>query len=274
MPKPSTTTAVKGRVSTSELLNRLISVERQLQAVVTSGTKELPDADESTAPTQSAGTTSSRHGSHESARDTSDSDRQTFIGEVSMQVLAQAKARIDDLAAQVPETSPISTGTSTPKIRHPGTHAPHSEAQQFSRSWLREILFSYDIVPEHLECKNFLQVFFDEIHVLYPFLHPPSVWQTFEYLWKQSLLVSTDDLEKNRESRLSVALVFICLALGRCTASSRIDSSDGAHSAGWSLYSVALDLLRSFLDIASDLTMSLHGLQVLALMASPTNFRI
>lgn len=113
-----------------------------------------------------------------------------------------------------------------------------------------------------------LDTCFDEVHVLYPFLHPPSVRQTHECLWKDSLSSATGELEENQELRFSAAIVFICLALGRCTASSRIDKEDGAHSAGWSLYSVALDLARPLLDIASGPAIALTSLQVLTWMVS------
>ncbi len=269
IPASSSTLAVKSRVSTSELLNRVIDVERQMRAVMSGGTRISLEADEPDTPAQSAGSAISHHGSPESSRNRGDSDRQTFVGEVSMHELGQEKEQLDDLPAQYSETSPLSNGAPfSPKGRAFRGHIPDPDAQKRSRSWLREILLSHGVVPEQLECKTFLEVFFDEVHVLYPFLHPPSVWRTFEYLWKQSLLVSSEDMEKTGESRLSVALLFICLALGRCTASSRIDNADGAHSAGWTLYNVAMDIVPSFFDVASDSAISLHGLQVLASMAS------
>ncbi|PVH85160.1 hypothetical protein DL98DRAFT_583756 [Cadophora sp. DSE1049] len=266
IPGSSSTLTGKSRVSTSELLNRVIGVERQMKAVMSSGARISLEADERNTPTQSTESAISHHGSPESALNRGDSDRQTFIGEVSMHELAQAKEQLDDLPVQYSETSPLSNGAPfSPKGRTLQRHVSDPDAQKRSRSWLREILFSHGVVPEQLECRTFLEVFFDEVHVLYPFLHPPSVWRTFDYLWKQSLLVSSDDIEKSGESRLSVALMFICLALGRCTASSRIDNADGAHSAGWTLYNVAMDLVPSFFDIASDSAISLHGLQVVYL---------
>ena len=216
----------------------------------------------------------SDHGSPEPDSN-DDGHRQTFVGETSMQALGQAKAQLDNLAAQYVGISPLSSGRPlTPRVHDTEKHDLHVDARKRSKSWLREVLSSYGIVLESLDCRTLLQVFFDDVHVLYPFLHRSSVWQTYDYLWKHSLLVSPRELETGGESRLSIALLFVCLALGRCTASSRIGNIDGAQSAGWSLYSVAMDLVPSLRDITSDAAMSLQGLQILALMVSATDPRL
>lgn len=253
-------------VSTSELLDRLVVIEQQMKTVLANGPNKPPAADEVyETPAHSTENAMTDRGSPGPLLNIADTDRPTFVGETSMlHALRQTETHIDDLGPESRPESPLSSGRPlTPKLRG----ALDANAEKKSRSWLRAILLSYGIVPDKAQFDTFLRVFFDEIHILYPFLHPQTVWQTYEYLWKRSLLVSSDDLDGNEESRLSVAIVFICLATGRCTGSSRVDNASGTHSAGWSLYSVAMYLLRQFLDLSQDPPISLHGLQALALMA-------
>lgn len=194
---------------------------------------------------------------------------QTFVGEMSIPTLANPQGRPEGSATAPSETSPVSNGRPlTPKPRNAGRRGSHDHMQRRSKSWLREILLFYGVSPDEAECAKLLRIYSDEVYVLYPYLHPPRIWRTHEYLWKQSLLVSPDDLGRNGEAKLSVALVFVCYALGRCTGSSRMDNADGAQSAGWSLYSVAMDIVRSSLDISSSSAVSLDGLQLLATMVS------
>ena len=194
-------------------------------------------------------------------------DGQTFLGEISVRGLMGSTAQADDHGAQYSDTSPASNCRPlTPKAGGPDGRYAHANAAKRSKSWLRELLFSYAIVPEQLDFKRLLHIFLEEVHILYPFLHPPSVRQTLEFLEEQSFLVSLTELEEKGESKMSVALVFVCLALGRCTASCRTDNVDGANSAGWSLCSVAMDLVGPLFHVTSDSAISLLTLQVVTIM--------
>ena len=239
-----------------------------MKAVMANRSDKAPAAEVYETPAQSTDAAMTDHGSPGPLLNVEDNDRHTFVGETSMlQALRQTEEQLNDLGPEFRPNSPLSSGPGrplTPKLRT----ALNANAEKNSRSWLRAILLSYGIVPDKAQCDTSLRTYFDEIDVLYPFLHPPTVWRTYDYLWQRSLLVSSDDLDGNEESRLSVAIVFICLATGRCTGSSRVDNADGTHSAGWSLYSVAMYLLRQFLDMTQESAISLHGIQALALMAS------
>lgn len=260
VPRPG---ALEG-VSNSELLDRIMTVERQMTAVMANSPSKSSAEELYETPAHSIETATTDHRTPEPLLNVDDDDGHTFVGETSMlHALRQTEAQFDNLGAEFRPNSPLSNGRPlTPKFRS----TVNINAEKNSRSWLRSILLSYGIVPDKTEYDTLLYVFFDELHILYPFLHPPTVRQTYNYLWQRSLLVSSDDLEQDGESRISVAIVFICLANGRCTASSRVDNADASHSAGWSLYSVATYLLRQFLDMAFDSAITLHGLQASSLM--------
>ncbi|KAH7095436.1 fungal-specific transcription factor domain-containing protein [Paraphoma chrysanthemicola] len=254
VPRSSSTIAKNtGRLSTKRLLSRIIDVEQQMRAVVGHGARTSSEANARDTPTPSVAGAVDNSRPHEMISSTGGTNWQTLVDGITMREVAQAGERADKLPVHCSEPSSSSYGTPfSPKMRTSLRNGADLDVQKHSRSWLREILLSHGVVPEQLEFKTFLEAFFDEVHILHPVLHPPSVWQTFNYLWKHSLLVSLHDMDSNGETRLSVALIFVCLALGRCTTSSRADNADGAHSAGWTLYNVALDIVPSLFDIASD----------------------
>ncbi|KAH7152561.1 hypothetical protein EDB81DRAFT_757624 [Dactylonectria macrodidyma] len=71
-----------------------------------------------------------------------------------------------------------------------------------------------------------------------------------------------------------MAIVFLCLALGRCLVSGKTLIADAAQSAGWSFYAVAMHLLHNFLDMKQDHPMTLNGLQAYGLMGIIYLFRL
>ncbi|KAH7085792.1 fungal-specific transcription factor domain-containing protein [Paraphoma chrysanthemicola] len=271
VPRSSSALVTKntGRLSTKRLLSRIIDVEQQMKAVVGNGVRTSSEANARDTPTPSVAGVVDHSRPHETVPNKGEINWQTLVDGISMREVTQARERADKLPVRCSVPSSSSYGTPfSPKMRTSLRDGADLDVQRHSRSWLREILLSHGVVPEQLEFKTFLEAFFDEVHILHPVLHPPSIWQTFNYLWKHSLLVSLHDMDNNGETRLSVALIFVCLALGRCTTSSRADNADGAHSAGWTLYNVALDIVPSLFDIASDWVISLNGLQLLALMVT------
>lgn len=166
--------------STSELLDRIISVERQMKAVLASDLGKPPADELDESPTRFTETATTDHGSPGPFLNVEDDDGHTFVGETSsLHALRQAEARLDNLSAEYRLNSPLSIGRPlTPKLRQ----AFDVNAEKKSRSWLRAILLSYGIMPDKRQCDAFLRVFFEEIHVLYPFLHPPTIQRTHDYL--------------------------------------------------------------------------------------------
>lgn len=248
-----------------DLLHRLMSVEKQMRTVMNGGSDNPQGPGPGESETESAAV--AERDSPGPAWNDGDSDRQTFVGEISMPAIDTGQ---DVSVAAHSAKSASSNRVPSPREPRHEKHGSRADAPKQSREWLRRMTLSHGIIPEDLDCERLLNVCLDEVHILYPFLHPPSVRQTYEYLWTRSLLISQSELEESQESKLTVAIVFICLALGQCTASSRVANVNGVHSAGWSLYGVALDLVRPYLDVASDLSIHLQSLQVLTLMASLT----
>lgn len=263
----STTIATSTRpiqgIDTHELLSRLMSVESQLSSVLS---KEKADAaDMYKTPDQSTDTVIIDEGSPE-RQHRSIEQRHNLVGEpTTLHALRQTEALLDDVSLRSQRRSPDSSSL-TPK--------PYStlnaSAERKSRIWLRTILLSFGIVPDKQQWLKYLTDYFGELHTLFPFLHPPSVRNTHDFLWQSSLFVSSNDLSNDsKESKFSVAILFLCLANGRCVGSSRVDNADGKHSAGWSLYCVAVYLLQEDLDLTEDHPSSLYSTQAQALMVSP-----
>ncbi|MCJ1360184.1 MAG: hypothetical protein MMC33_010187 [Icmadophila ericetorum] len=225
------------RIDTQELLSRLMSVEWRLNSVlsreqaVTTHAYKTPDRSTDVAITDE---------------------------------MSPTKVLPDTVSLLSRDQSPASNSA-------PLTPKPHStlnaDAENNSRLWLRTILLSLGIVHEKTQWLKYLELYFGELHILFPFLHPPTVWDTFDYLLQNSLFVSSNEVsDGSKETKVSLAVLFLCLAIGRCAGSSRVDEADGKHSAGWSLYSVAMCLLREDLDLTQDPPSSPVNTQALTLM--------
>ncbi|KAF4471028.1 hypothetical protein FALBO_2062 [Fusarium albosuccineum] len=231
------------RVLIDEILVRIGRIETQMKTVtghLTGQSAEEP-GDNATAD------------NHEQSRpylNVDNEDIHTFVGEAcSIHSLRLAEAKLDQLGLPSRSDSPLPPARPlTPMLSPVSTSNVDGEC----RSWLRMIIRSHGIVPDKRQWDVFSRVYLDEIHGIYPLLHPPTVRQTYDYLWDRSFSVSPTEMEKDGESKISIAIVFLCVALGRCLVSSRTTNADAAHSAGWSLYSVAMHLLRDFLDITQD----------------------
>lgn len=133
------------------------------------------------------------------------------------------------------------------------------------RAWLETHLARHGLVADRAEWGRYLQVFLDEVHILYPFLHPPSLWGTFNEVWEYSALWFMTKAEERENKRMSVALLCFCLALGRCSISTRMSDADGVHSSGWSLYCAGITLVPDILKMSNKCAKSLLTLQILTL---------
>ncbi|KAF4547703.1 Fungal specific transcription factor domain-containing protein 4 [Elsinoe fawcettii] len=134
------------------------------------------------------------------------------------------------------------------------------------RASLKYLLGRLGILADKRQWKILLETFFSQVHVLYPFLHPPSVWSTFDQLWDHPELWTFDTSLLPDLTKLKLALLLFCLAIGRCTNSSRVDGSKGKDGAGWNLYTVGLSLMEKQLNVNITGPRSLINLQVLVIM--------
>lgn len=188
-------------------------------------------------------------------------DGQSFMGELSM---TSALVEVDGSLSEESTENIIKLAVDLPRDKPPG----NNKSGRKVRGWLESILERYGIVADEDEWRRYMELFFEEIHVLYPVLHPPSVWETFNGLWEYGALWPMADSIEREEKRLSVALVCFCLALGRCCVSTRMTDATGVHSSGWSLCSVGMSLMQESERISKTGATSLVELQILVLRVS------
>lgn len=187
---------------------------------------------------------------------------QSFVGEVSL------NPTFDGPDKSLSAYSPPDTNSIPPEFHALDPAAPGSSRDRSKRKvrgWFESLLEEHGVVADEAEWRRYMHLFFDEIHILYPILHPPTVWEIFEQLWEYSALWSMTDLAERERKRRSTALVCFCLALGRCCVSTRMTDSTGVHSSGWSLYSVGIGLMDDPSKSGSTAATSLLSLQLLVL---------
>lgn len=192
-------------------------------------------------------------------------DRSAFAGEASVRYnLEHMEDRLERMGVDRPNhpSSPPPQALTPPVI--PITPAQVSSIR--GTSWrdegtLRQLLYSYGVTIDRNEWEACLTLYFVDVHPLYPFMHPPSVWNDFSRLWGIHMVNRSAALpEKDK-----LAPIFLCLALGRCQKAVRT-GSDGRHSAGWSLYCVANDLTGDILNLCGASSTPILQLQTLCLM--------
>ncbi|CAK7200177.1 hypothetical protein SEUCBS139899_002868 [Sporothrix eucalyptigena] len=200
-------------------------------------------------------------------------DGQTFAGEVSInQAFDGIAASVLDAEGEVGATSPA-TGSAnggvgdveenkTGNRDDDGAGAPRKV-----HGWLERIMTSHGIVVDEAAWRRLLQLYIDEVYVLYPLLHPPTLWAVFDGLWETAAPWDLSSPAEREQRRLSVAMVCFCLALGCCSLPlpTRRDDAHGAQSAGWSLYSVGVCLMQDVTGLSSTASKSLLTLQLLLL---------
>lgn len=168
----------------------------------------------------------------------------------------------------------LATLEHVPDITH-STHSPRDTSPLTNITkpsrWLNKLLVAHGIEADDTSWEQYHQAYFDEIHVLFPFLHPLSVWRTFYSLRTLHQHQSASDLEPDLEERMSIAIVFLCMAIGRCTLSPRRKDADERHASGWSMYTIGVHLMQDLLDLSQiPRAPSLQEVQALLLLVSIT----
>ncbi|KAI5917615.1 hypothetical protein F4810DRAFT_716275 [Camillea tinctor] len=172
-------------------------VEQQMKAVMknSSGNPSVAEMYETSADlTDTATTESASPGGYTNV---DSEDARTFVGDTSsLNALRRIESQLDDLGVQIRPDSPLS---STRPLTPRQNSARNVNDGKNQRGSLQSILVAYGIVPDQAEWDTFLRIYLDEIHGIYPFLHPPSMQQTYAYLWDRSFVVLPDDLERHKE---------------------------------------------------------------------------
>ncbi|KAF3349228.1 hypothetical protein VdG2_02664 [Verticillium dahliae VDG2] len=246
-----------GNASTMELLARLAEVEHRLNMIPTSNFDAMLYKSQSH-HTKGHSTAGEDHqiSSTTDLSNVMEPDGQTFAGEISMSPGLQGMeddmdrmaADSSGMMAEYPSRSPNPAGDSSPRK---------------IRAWLEAILDQHGVVADEEAWRRYLHVFLEEIHILYPILHAPTLWETFNEMWEYSALWPLTSSAEREQKRMAVALVCFCLALGRCSVSSRVTDANGVQSAGWTLYSVGMSLLQDSTEMSNTAAKSLLTLQML-----------
>ncbi|KAK7420785.1 hypothetical protein QQX98_002589 [Neonectria punicea] len=241
-----------------EVLGRLAEVERHLQLLRASTpySYSLLQRTQRCPPTRISVDGQPKSASAEliSALET---DGQTFAGELSM------TPPLDDEDESMDCSNTASYGM-LPEYPSPGSSLHHPTTRRV-RGWLESILAQHGVVADEQQWRYDLQHFMEEVHPFYACLHPPKVWETFNDMWEYSALWSVTDAAGRERQRLSLALVFFCLALGRCGMPLTMPDASAAYSSGWGLYSVGMTLLQGGMETSSMATKSLLMPQALVI---------
>ncbi|KAB8239224.1 transcription factor domain-containing protein [Aspergillus alliaceus] len=131
---------------------------------------------------------------------------------------------------------------------------------------IRKVLNAYGIDPHKDEWDAYMRTCCDEIHILYPFLHIPSLWAKYANMWRSGFSSSEHEFQRSGDYRIMIAQVWVCIALGRCTESPRVSSEQGKHSSGWSLFEAATDLIGDLVGCFRACSRPIVVLQTYALM--------
>lgn len=194
-----------------------------------------------------------------------------FSGETSLtHNITVVEGRLEQMGVRYPRMrsgSPHQTFAShlTPSPPSSPTETPH---HQENSKLLFQVLSSHKIVPDRVQWDRVMKTFCDEVLVLVPFLHLPSVWEAYENLWDGFLYPESNHQSQLGEWRLTSSYVLLCLANGTCVESSRVNDQEVQYSAGWSLYRAARDIFGDLLDVFSDCKNQLLLLQNILLMVS------
>lgn len=253
-------------VATSEVLARLARVETRLSRMQEAMTATMKEGLLTTStPAVQFPTPEKDDGlrSTPGLQDVLETDGQSFAGELSM---APAYEDEQDRATGHDNRCGSGFDGTLPLLLQPNTPAVAGEEPgRKVRAWLETHLARHGLVADRAEWRRYLQAFLDEVHIIHPFLHPPILWETFNEVWEYSALWPMASPEEREKKRMSVALLCFCLALGRCSISTRMSDADGLHSSGWSLFTAAISLVPEMLKMSNKCAKSLLTLQILTL---------
>ncbi|KAJ5363112.1 hypothetical protein N7541_003956 [Penicillium brevicompactum] len=208
-------------------------------------------------------------GTRSEARGGADESITPFSGETSLtHNMTVVEGRLKQMGVKYPRMrsgSPDQSFAShlTPSLPESPTESPNHQAKS---KLLIQILTSHKIVPDRVQWDRVMKTFCDEVLVLVPFLHLPSVWEAYENLWDGFLLPESSHQLDLEEWRLTSSYVLLCLANGTCVESSRVNDQEMQYSAGWSLYRAARDIFGDLLDVFGECTNQILLLQNILLM--------
>ena len=137
-------------------------------------------------------------------------------------------------------------------------------AQQSSS--IRHIVLKCGLKPDYQAWGGLLHAFCEEVHILVPFIHLPTLWRFYEEFWQNSFDQRSHGCVHGRNRRVQAAHILLCLANGQCVQTSRSEGDKGPYSSGWRLYTAARDIFGDLLDGLNQCNDQLLTLQTVVLM--------
>ncbi|GAT18819.1 hypothetical protein RIB2604_00103180 [Aspergillus luchuensis] len=224
--------------------------------------------DAGTGPVDGPGSTTIENGSFTTSKDKAlvRDEVNSFSGETSIRhVLEEVEERMGTTQGHGgPATNAPHSQISTPTLTPPPHHERGEKSPEYNSHL--NIFLTYGIQPKRPQWDKSLDIFCTEIHILYPFLHLPTLRNNHAAMWNSLALSSEPDIHRSKISEIALAQLLVCIAIGQCTESPRLENREGRHSAGWSLYGAAYGLIGDLLDSFGSCPDSLLLLQTLALM--------
>ncbi|OKP11093.1 hypothetical protein PENSUB_3463 [Penicillium subrubescens] len=172
-----------------------------------------------------------------------------FSGETSIaHNLTVVEGRLEQMGVQykrLRSASPSQRFTSrlTPSPNESSDLSPEQQT-----GLIQKVLDAHRIAPNRRQWDSLMHTFCDEVHILVPFLHLPSLWKLYDDLWRSGFGRQSDGQLESGSHRVRTAHILLGIANGRCVESSRLEEDQGSYSAGWSLYSAARDMFGDLID--------------------------
>lgn len=196
----------------------------------------------------------------------------TFSGETSItHNLTVVESRLEQMGVQYSRLRSASPSHSFRSRLTPSPDDRPSRRAEPQTSFVGRILDANGLTPNKDHWNELLHTFCDEVHILVPFLHLPSLWRLYGDVWENSLGDGPRSRDQSGVRRVQVAHILLCLANGRCVESSRFEDGEGRYSAGWSLYNAARDIFGDLLDGFRQCTDQIFVLQTYLLMVVTPN---
>ncbi|PYH89036.1 hypothetical protein BO71DRAFT_390441 [Aspergillus ellipticus CBS 707.79] len=189
-----------------------------------------------------------------------------FSGETSIRhTLTQVESRLEKIQETETPGRASQVRVSTPGL----TPSPHPDggAKRQGPFDACHILQKYAIAIDKGQGERSLQLFCNEIHIMYPFVHLPTLWKDYANIWDGNFTPPAEsDVVGRSKYRMTFARILLCMAVGRCTESPRAEHCEGKYSAGWSLYGAASELLGDPFSSFGNPSDPIQFLQTLALI--------
>lgn len=196
----------------------------------------------------------------------------TFSGETSIaHNLTVVEDRLEQMGVRYGQR-PASRDHSFRSRLTPSLESSTNLSSDRHSGFIPRVLHAHGVIPDRRTWEGLMHTFCDEVHILVPFLHPPSLWKLHEEIWQSSFGDRSEDHDRSMTRRMQAAHILLCVANGRCVETSRFEGDSAPYSAGWSLYSAARDIFGDLLEGFRQCKNHVFVLQTVLLMVRPNSY--